>query len=91
MGFGVPVGEWLRGPLRDWAEELLDERGICAKQGLLEPGAGPAALGGASGRAARLERQPVGCADVPGLEPAVAGRGGAIGGGGAGSPALCGM
>jgi asparagine synthase (glutamine-hydrolysing) len=23
-GFGIPVGEWIKGPLRPWAEELLD-------------------------------------------------------------------
>ncbi|HXW33340.1 MAG TPA: asparagine synthase (glutamine-hydrolyzing) [Acidimicrobiales bacterium] len=34
MGFGWPVGSWLSGPLREWAEELLDERRL-RREGIL--------------------------------------------------------
>jgi asparagine synthase (glutamine-hydrolysing) len=37
MGFAVPIGQWLRGPLREWGEALLDGTRL-RREGFLEPG-----------------------------------------------------
>ncbi len=38
LGFFLPIGQWLRGPLRDWAESLLDPARL-AEQGVFAPDA----------------------------------------------------
>ena len=36
QGFGVPLGEWLRGPLREWAGDILNKDSL-ANSGYLVP------------------------------------------------------
>ncbi len=43
-GFAVPIAAWLRGPLRHWAEDLLDPARL-AREGLIDPAPVRAAWG----------------------------------------------
>ena len=35
-GFGIPIGDWLRGPMREWVESLISTDRL-SKEGYLEP------------------------------------------------------
>jgi asparagine synthase (glutamine-hydrolysing) len=86
-GFAIPIGEWLKGPLRDWAKELLRPERLRA-EGLLPPRSGRATLALPPCRDQGFDAGLMGRADVPGV---VRGRCGAWRGGGSRAGRQCGL
>jgi asparagine synthase (glutamine-hydrolysing) len=65
-GFDVPIGNWLREPLRDWAESLLYERRLQKEVFFQSPADSPK-VERASSRQAKLAGRALGCPHVSGL------------------------
>ncbi len=69
-GFGIPVGEWIKGPLRPWVEDLLSPSSLAA-EGLLDPAIVRRRWADhLSGR--RHSTRHLGGADAPGVAPRTA-------------------
>ena len=66
MGFAVPVDEWLRGPLKEWAGDLLSPQAL-GRAGLLEPAPIAQKWHEHQSGTAQLAEFPLERADVPGV------------------------
>ena len=69
MGFGIPLASWLRGPLREWAEDLLDPSRLGG--GLLDVAAVRKLWTEHRQRPAQLGLRAVDHSDVRGMAPAL--------------------